>query len=275
MHLLKIDSDGTLSLTKFIGDKIPRYAVLSHTWEAENQEVTFKDITDGSVSSKAGYRKIHFCGEQANRDGLQYFWVDSCCIDKSSSADLAEAINSMFRWYENAAQCYVYLSDVSTSDIDQYAQSSQLPYESAFRQSRWFTRGWTLQELLAPSLVEFFSHDGKRLGDKKLLEVQIHEITGIAVQALRGSPLSQFSVAERMSWAAKRKTTIAEDKAYCLLGIFDIYLPLIYGEGMKNAFIRLQDEIDRRSSVNSGGALTSKLPAYGRSTPAKSQGWEC
>jgi hypothetical protein len=97
MHLLKFDSDGTRSLSKFIGDKIPRYAILSHTWEADNQEVTFKDIIGGSGSSKAGYRKIRFCGEQANRDRLQYFWVDSCCIDKSSSADLAEAINSMFR----------------------------------------------------------------------------------------------------------------------------------------------------------------------------------
>jgi hypothetical protein len=146
----------------------------------------------------------------------------------------------MFRWYRNAAKCYVYLSDVSTG---KNSRSSELLWESSFGQSRWFTRGWTLQELLAPSSVEFFSREGKRIGDKRSLEIQIQHITGIPVQALQGNSLSEFSVDVRMSWAIKRKTTIEEDQAYCLLGIFDIYLPLIYGEGRENAFRRLRKEI--------------------------------
>lgn len=243
MRVLKIEDDGTFSLTKFTGGKIPSYAILSHTWEADDQEVIFKDLADGTGTNKTGHRKIRFCGEQARKDGLQYFWVDSCCIDKSSSAELSEAINSMFRWYRNAAKCYVYLSDVSTGDSDQHAHFSQHRCELNFRQSRWFTRGWTLQELLAPQSVEFFTREGTRLGNKKSLELQIHEITGITVQALQGSPLSQFSVTDRMSWAAKRVTSIEEDQAYCLLGIFDIHLPLIYGEGKENAFRRLRKEI--------------------------------
>jgi len=231
MRLLKVNSDGSFSLTSIIANRVPRYAILSHTWEADNQEeVTFQDLVGGLGQSKAGYRKIRFCGKQANQNGLQYFWVDSCCIDRSSSADLAEAINSMFRWYRDAVECYVYLSDVPTVDIDL----------RAFRQSRWFTRGWTLQELLAPQSVDFFSQDWVQLGDKQSLELQLHQVTGIPVQALRQlAGLSQFSVEERMSWTAKRETTIEEDQAYCLLGIFDIYLPLIYGEGREHAFRRL------------------------------------
>jgi hypothetical protein len=243
MHLLKVNGDGYPSLTKFIGGKIPSYAILSHTWEADNEEVTFEDMINGVGIGKVGYRKIRFCGEQAQKDGLQYFWVDSCCIDKSSSAELSEAINSMFRWYRNAAKCYVYLSDVSTGDPNQPTQVSQRPYESAFRQSRWFTRGWTLQELLAPLSVEFFSREGELLGDKKSLERQIHEITGIAVRALQGNSMSEFRVRERFSWATKRETTIEEDQAYCLLGIFDIHLPAVYGEGKETAFHRLRREI--------------------------------
>lgn len=242
MHLLKINTDGSFGLITFIGNKIPGYAVLSHTWEADDQEVTFNDLRSGMGRSKAGYKKIQFCREQAQKDRLQYFWVDSCCIDKSSSAELSEAINSMFRWYQNAARCYVYLLDVST---DEHFLSSQPPWESAFRQSRWFTRGWTLQELLAPLSVEFFSREGKRLGDKASLGLEISQITGIASRALQGNPIPEFSVDERMSWAAKRQTTIKEDKAYSLLGIFHVHMPLIYGEGEKNAFRRLQEEIEK------------------------------
>jgi hypothetical protein len=241
MRLLEYNSASEFSLTKdFVSDdEIPPYAILSHTWK-EGQEVTLKDLTDGTGQEKTGYEKIRFCGEQARRDGLQYFWVDTCCIDKSSSTELTEAINSMFRWYREAAKCYVYLSDVS---IREYDENDQWAWESTFQKSRWFTRGWTLQELIAPASVEFFSLEGKRLGDKRSLERQVHEITGIAVQALQGHPLSNFNVTERMSWAAKRKTTRKEDEAYSLLGIFDIHMPLIYGEGNK-AFIRLREEID-------------------------------
>jgi hypothetical protein len=149
----------------------------------------------------------------------------------------------MFRWYRKAAKCYVYLSDVSVRDFDKNNQS----WESDFQKSRWFTRGWTLQELIAPPSVEFFSLDGERLGDKKSLEQQLHKITGIAIQALQGLTLSQFTITERMSWAEKRKTKREEDGAYSLLGIFDIHMPLIYGEGKNKAFIRLREEIDKAS----------------------------
>jgi hypothetical protein len=137
----------------------------------------------------------------------------------------------------------VYLSDVSVSGSIKNDQFSQLAWEPAFQKSRWFTRGWTLQELIAPASVEFFSVEGERLGDKKSLERQIHEITGIPAQALEGGPLSQFNVNERMSWATKRETNREEDAAYSLLGIFDIHMPLIYGEGRKNALVRLYKEI--------------------------------
>jgi hypothetical protein len=243
MRLLHFNNDGEYSLTQFF-DNIPLYAILSHTWELE--EVTFKDMTEGNGRSKTGFDKIRFCGEQARRDGLQYFWVDTCCIDKSNAVELQEAINSMFRWYRNSAKCYVYLSDVSTGDHDQVDPSLQ-SWQSTFQQSRWFTRGWTLQELIAPLSVEFFCSNGKPLGDKKSLEQQLHEITGIAVPALQGTTLSAFSINERMSWAASRQTKREEDKAYSLLGIFDTHMPLIYGEGTENAFKRLREEIDKHS----------------------------
>jgi len=243
MRLLKAEEDGEFSLIEFIGDKIPRYAILSHTWGADGEEVTYEDLTRGAGKSKAGYQKIRLCGKQAATDGLQYFWVDTCCIDKSSSAELSEAINSMFRWYHDAGKCYVYLSDVSIGGSSKNGQFSQETWEPAFQKSRWFTRGWTLQELIAPASVVFFSVEGERLGDKKSLERQIHDITGITPQALQGAPLSHFGVDKRMSWAAKRETKREEDAAYSLLGIFDIHMPLIYGEGRKKALARLQKEI--------------------------------
>jgi hypothetical protein len=236
MRLLKYNDEGEFSLTDPFCDETRQYAILSHTWEAD--EVTFKDLMDSTGKGKAGYRKIQFCGQQARLDGLQYFWVDTCCIDKSSSAELTEAINSMFQWYGKAVKCYAYLSDVWVPDHDK----RQLTWESDFRNSKWFTRGWTLQELIAPSSVEFFSSNGKRLGDRISLVQQIHEITGIAPGALRGVSPNSFSVDERFSWAAKRQTTRKEDKAYCLLGIFEIHLPPIYGEG-DHASKRLKEEI--------------------------------
>jgi Heterokaryon incompatibility protein (HET) len=256
MRLLKCDNTctGEFSLTNNLvsDDAIPRYAILSHTWGTDAEEVSFKDMIDGTGTSKPGYHKIQFCGEQAGRDKLQYFWIDTCCIDKSNSTELQEAINSMFRWYRNAAKCYVYLTDVSrpalgTDSNLPNVSDNQPPWESSFRKSRWFTRGWTLQELVAPALVEFFSKEGERLGNKRSLERHIHEVTGIPVQALRDSPLSDFSVPERMLWAENRDTTYKEDKAYSLLGIFNVHMPLIYGEGRENAFKRLREEIDRAS----------------------------
>ena len=244
MRLLEYKNDREFSLTEDYVDEIPRYAILSHRWGGE--EVTFRDLIDGTGKSKAGYDKIRFCGEQAVRDGLQYFWVDTCCIDKSNNAELSEAINSMFRWYQNAVKCYVYLSDVRRPSVDTNDQSYQRSWESAFRKSIWFTRGWTLQELIAPTCVEFFSKEWEPLGNKKSLERYICEITGIPAKALLGNTLSNFNVAERLSWAENRETTRKEDKAYSLLGIFDVHIPLIYGEGRENAMERLREVIDRK-----------------------------
>ena len=159
---MKSNNTGEFSLTKdlIVSDDIPRYAILSHTWGADTEEVNFKDMMNGTGKRKSGYDNIRFCGEQAGRDGLQYFWIDTCCIDKSSSSELQEAINSMFRWYRDASKCYVYLADVSRPALDTDVKSSQLPWELSFRRSRWFTRGWTLQELVAPAIVEFFSEEG-------------------------------------------------------------------------------------------------------------------
>ncbi|KAH7418662.1 hypothetical protein BKA64DRAFT_691181 [Cadophora sp. MPI-SDFR-AT-0126] len=187
--------------------EVPAYAILSHTWGKE--EVIYQDLKKGKDKSKtmnkARWRKIQFCANQAADDRLEYFWVDTCCIDKKNLVELGAAINSMFRWYQNAARCYVYLSD-----------------EEAFRKSRWFTRGWTLQELIAPRLVDFFSLEGKRLGSKL-----------------------SFDIKERRSWAERRNTTIEEDTAYCLIGIFDVSIVPNYGERKDQAFRRLEDEIHR------------------------------
>ncbi|KAI1118298.1 hypothetical protein F5Y14DRAFT_438694 [Nemania sp. NC0429] len=240
MRLLQCQPGGNLGLTEVFGGHIPPYAILSHTWGADDEEVTLWDILNDGGKEKAGYKKIRFCAEQARRDGLRYFWVDSCCIDKSSSAELTEAINSMFAWYHRATKCYAYLSDVSiTCDF------SRSRWKQEFKRSRWFTRSWTLQELLAPASVDFFSREGERLGDKTTLREEICSISGISVQALQGTPLSNFSVSERMSWAGKRVAKREEDEAYSLLGIFDVHMPLIYGEGRSKAFIRLRKEIEQ------------------------------
>jgi hypothetical protein len=252
MRLLEYNNDGEFSLTKVYFDNIPKYAILSHRWEDDpEEEVTFGDLKDRTGKSKVGYNKIRFCGEQARRDGLRYFWVDTCCIEQSNSSEHQETINSMFQWYRRADKCYVYLSDVSSPGFDTNNQLSRLPFELAFRASKWFSRGWTLQELIAPRSVEFFSQEGNRLGDKKTLERQVHEITGIALLALRGAPLSQFRIDERFSWTRNRQTTRKEDEAYSLLGIFGVYMPLIYGEGAENALTRLREEIDKPSKGKS------------------------
>jgi hypothetical protein len=247
MRFLQDDGNGNLSLVEYDDSKIPAYAILSHTWGPDGQEVTFKDFVEGASTgtNKAGFEKIEFCRKRAASDGIQYFWVDTCCIDKTSSAELSKAINSMFRWYQNADRCYVYLSDVSTSGDPAHYQSPKTAWAEAFRQSRWFRRGWTLQELIAPASVEFFSQEGDRLGSKKTLEHDVYEITGVATEALRGGPLSRFTVEERMSWAKHRETKHPEDEAYALLGIFNVFMPLLYAEGREKAFARLREEIDK------------------------------
>lgn len=248
MRLLKKDEQGNLILVQHEHDNVPPYAILSHTWGPDSEEVTYKDLVEGTGKDKAGYAKLDFCVKQSALHGLEYFWVDTCSIDKSSSAELTEAINSMFNWYHNAARCYVYLSDVSIAEHATDPQSSRKTWETAFRNSRWFTRGWTLQELLAPASVEFFSKEGHSLGDKKSMESTIHTVTSIAVEALSGKKrLTDFTVQERMAWATHRKTKRPEDKAYSLLGLFAVFMPLIYGEGEENAFERLREQINKSS----------------------------
>lgn len=270
MRLLQFSSHGELSLTKDLTDGVPPYAILSHTWGADDEEVKFNDLKDESSKRKAGYEKIQFCGEQAQKDGLQYFWVDTCCIDKANNTELTEAIISMFNWYRKAEKCYVYLSDVSVYSDDE--SQPKWTRDLAISKSRWFTRGWTLQELLAPKSVEFFSREGKLLGDRKTLEQEIQKATEIPITALRGSPLSGFSVSERIRWAEKRTTNRKEDKAYCLLGIFNVSMCPRYGEE-EHAFTRLMAKIypPLRSLSHAKGAIfnlndmehTTSLPYKG------------
>jgi hypothetical protein len=197
-------------------------------------------MINGTATDRLAYRKSTFCIEQATKDNLTYFWIDTCCIDKSSSAELSEAITLMFRWYQDSNRCYVYLQDVSNKKRKADFESHSSAWASAFWGSRWFSRGWTLQELLAPCFVNFYYAEGQLLGDKSSLEQIIHEITHISILAIRGTPqgtpLHEFAVEERMSWTKRRQTTREEDGAYCLLGIFGISMSAIYGEGRDRAF---------------------------------------
>ena len=193
---------------------------------------------------KPGYDKIRLCGEQAIRDDLIYFWVDTCCIDKSSSAELQEAINSMFEWYRKSTVCYVYLFDVADNPV-------LLPHNCDLSRARWFTRGWTLQELIAPVTARFYTRDWQCLGTKKSLADILARITSIPSRVLTGSvALESNSVAQRMSWASRRQTSRREDIAYSLMGIFSVNIPMLYGEGDR-AFRRLQEEIIKSTDDHS------------------------
>jgi hypothetical protein len=232
MRLLNTE---TIELTEFSGNAIPRYAILSHTWGAE--EVLLQDLAKAQVKSMKGYSKIKSCCLQAKQDGFEWVWIDTCCIDKSSSAELSEAINSMYQWYSNAHICYAFLADVP------YDHPSDVTTSNAFLGSEWFRRGWTLQELIAPRNVEFYSANWTLIGSKLYLCEEIFKITGVSVKILRAiDHPRQCSTAQRMSWVANRKTTRIEDMAYCMMGLFDINMPLLYGEGTR-AFIRLQEHI--------------------------------
>ncbi|KAI1753483.1 heterokaryon incompatibility protein-domain-containing protein [Xylaria castorea] len=235
---MRLINTTSFELKEFIGDptnpRFPRYAILSHTWEQE--EVSFQDIQNLDVAEKkAGFSKIAKCCEAAVDEGLNWAWVDTCCINKSDNAELTEAINSMFKWYEAATICYAYLSDVGDAGIGKHCE---------WRDSRWFTRGWTLQELVAPFEVIVYDCTWKQLGTKRLLTKELEEKTGIPAEVLL-YPVARrkHSVAARMSWAKGRQTTRIEDRAYSLLGFFDIVnMPLVYGEGQKS-FSRLHQII--------------------------------
>ncbi|KAJ9613981.1 hypothetical protein H2200_002117 [Cladophialophora chaetospira] len=220
-----------------IGQKY-EYAILSHRWEHE--EVLYDDMLGdvGTRNRMYGWRKVQQACHQARRDNFRYIWIDTLCIDKKSSSELSEAINSMFAWYKDASRCYAYLWDVPAAIEPETS--------TKFASSEWFTRAWTLQELIAPKELVFFapSEDGwSVLGWRHKLCRRLSEITKIDNVVLSGTKsVHTVSVAKRMSWVARRKSERTEDRAYSLLGLFDVNMPMIYGEGPK-AFLRLQEKI--------------------------------
>lgn len=243
---MRLINTNTLELEDFSGQP-PPYAILSHTWE--EGEVTYHDFQNQTVrETQKGWDKILLTCRQAKIDELEYAWVDTCCIDKSSSAELSEAINSMFKWYRSSASCYAFLRDVALLSEDAGSGIAEATedidgWRSEFRASKWFTRGWTLQELIAPREVVFYDSSWTKIRNRTELTYLISLATGISAEVLCGEQLlSSISVAKRMNWASKRRTTREEDVAYCLMGIFDVNMPMLYGEGSK-AFIRLQEEI--------------------------------
>ena len=231
MRLLNTSS---ITLEEFMSNERPPYAILSHTWKQE--EILLADIRDGTAASKKGYAKLIGCCKKAAEHGFDWVWIDTCCIDKTSSAELSEAINSMYAWYESSTTCLAYLQDVSVS------QGGGKHYIRQFTRSRWFERGWTLQELLAPHNVEFYTCEWEEIGSKTSLSGRLAIKTKIPKEILYGADISDYNVAQRMSWASTRRTTRVEDMAYCLMGLFKVNMPLLYGEGQK-AFYRLQEQI--------------------------------
>ncbi|KAF5490841.1 Vegetative incompatibility protein HET-E-1 [Colletotrichum fructicola] len=231
----------SFELAEFV-DNVPKYAILSHTWGTE--EVLFNDLQGGGrPSTGAGWAKVKGACDLARSRGFAWIWIDTCCINKSSSAELSEAINSMFKWYQLAEVCFVHLADVGWHA---HSASCSEKDDERIRGSRWFTRGWTLQELLAPRRVEFYSGRRWRLiATRAELGAVITSGTTIESDYLNNRPLHTASVAQRMSWASRRQTTRIEDTAYSLLGIFGVNMPLIYGEGDR-AFQRLQEAVIRQ-----------------------------
>lgn len=238
---MKLINVRTLKLEEFYDSHIPLYAILSHCWE--DDEATYQEWKSGQVNKhRKGHKKILDACSQTKKDGIDYVWIDTCCIDKSSSAELSEAVNSMFKWYKGALRCYAYLFDVQSwrhwTDDEVFAEH--------VARSRWFTRAWTLQELIAPGEVIFFDDGWNRFYQKSVNAQQLSMITHIDEKILLGFNFRRRSIAERMSWASMRNSTRIEDQAYSLLGLFDVNIPLLYGEGSR-AFRRLQEEIIRNS----------------------------
>lgn len=250
---MRLINTKTLKIEEFFDGHAPQYAILSHRWV--DGEVTLQEMQAETGTTKSGYQKILSTCKQAVSDGLAYAWVDTCCIDKTSSAELSEAINSMYRWYAEAEICYAFLNDIAVDDV------SSSPGEDAFAKSMWFSRGWTLQELIAPEHVTFYNASWHGIGTKASLRVAIAAVTQIDVEMLEtGANLDDYSIACRMSWASRRVTTRKEDLAYCLLGIFNVNMPMLYGEG-ERAFIRLQEEIMKHSDDHSLFAWSSPSTA--------------
>jgi hypothetical protein len=247
----------TYGLHEFFGDHLLniQYAILSHRWDLE--EVSFQEMRslDDRCRAKKGFAKIRYTLNQAKEHGLDWAWVDTCCIDKTSSSELSESINSMYLWYQRSHICYVYMSDVEGVANGEWTNRE-------WSTSKWFTRGWTLQELIAPACIIFYNSYWHRIGEKikfprytangdttlRVWDVaeryMLSSVSNIPYNLLfgLGGDKNDYSVAQRMSWAAKRQCTRIEDVAYSLMGLFDINMPLLYGEERK-AFTRLQKEI--------------------------------
>ncbi|KAF2164795.1 hypothetical protein M409DRAFT_67537 [Zasmidium cellare ATCC 36951] len=233
----------TFEIESFLDDEVPPYIILSHRWsgaETSMQEFALQRRLSRDQWSPGTAKVLTFC-EHIRSYEEQYVWVDTCCIDKSSSAELQEAINSMFKWYHQAEQCVVYMHDVDVTAGDPGDKHSRL--EAQLKRSQWFSRGWTLQELLAPRKIVFVDFRWTQMGSREDFKVILHQITRIN-PSYHGDPakIHLAPVAERMSWLSLRKTSRVEDMAYCMLGVFDVNMTMLYGEGSK-AFIRLQKEI--------------------------------
>ncbi|KAG2135167.1 hypothetical protein DEU56DRAFT_401519 [Suillus clintonianus] len=227
-----IHSDRRSAVRALVEERV-QYAIFSHRW-LEEGEPSFKDVEQRNESAP-GYAKLgHFCEVAQKGHGMKFAWSDTCCIDKSSSAELDESIRSMFRWYRNSAICIVHLAQsTSTGDMTD---------------DEWFTRGWTLQELIAPKKTKFYNKDWEPLtslhydkgeyGDEDILSA-ISKRTGISRRNLLHFDPGPFFLKERMEWAAGRRATRDEDIAYSLTGIFNVGLQIAYGEGADRAFVRL------------------------------------
>ena len=239
-------------------DEAPKYAIVSHTWvhggEVDMQQM--EDLMKRLLRSRrlrqtSGYKKIVAMCQKAWEYGYDHVWIDTCCINKHDSVEFSEAINSMFRWYQKADVCYVLLSDLEGLSATTYS----------LRNCRWFTRGWCLQELIAPTVVWFYNKHWRFVGSKDELGTHLSQTTNIDLSVLRKrASLEEVPIAKKMSWAANRKTKKVEDMAYFLFGIFGVHMPLIYGEE-ENAFYRLQEEIMKKSND-----ISIFLPASGFST---------
>lgn len=225
----------TCELGEFADTAIPPYAIISHIYEDEERslvEASILDLQDPSILGKPYFEKIKSCCRQAQRDSIEWVWIDTCCLDRSNKEELHETINSSYRVLEDAAICYAYLSDVSSTEM-----------QSTLENSVYFKRKWTLQELVAPRVVKFFAKDWVFIGTRSILHNIISKTTGIQSAVLTGEKKpKQCHVSERMTWASNRVTTRVEDEAYSIMGLFDITMPILYGEGSR-AFRRLQDKI--------------------------------
>ena len=242
---------------EFRDDETTEYAILSHRW-IDPTEVDYEEMVDlakmdrqekNEIRGRLGYKKIVDTCNQAKQDGYEWVWIDTCCIDKRSSAELSEAINSMYRWYANAKICYAYLHDVDGWSLPNRVDGPKYPKSNGWPE--WFTRGWTLQEMIAPRNLRFFNKDWQPMGDKKGLSQELQRITRVPSDVLAdGLEGNRPCVAQIISWAAYRTTTRVEDRAYSLMGLLDVNMPMLYGEG-KKAFHRLQLEIIRASNDQS------------------------